>query len=465
MLKLTNTITGEPEIFTPADGATVRMYACGPTVYDFAHIGNFRTYVFEDVLRRHLRSKPWKLVHVMNITDIDDKIISRSIERGVRIEEYTAPYVEAFFEDSRKLRIERPDIITHATHYIDDMIRLVKQLLESGYAYKEGSSVYYRISQFPAYGRLSRLDKRELKVGARIDADEYDKEQPNDFVLWKALKDEREQGWDAPFGAGRPGWHLECSAMAMKELGPTLDIHCGGVDNIFPHHENEIAQSEAVTGRPFARFWIHGEHLLVEGEKMAKSKGNFFTLRDVIARGHDPLAIRFLLLSVQYRKQLNFTFDGLAQARASLARIKNFLFRLTTTALPGGKNAEAAQELAAAKEKFEAGLDDDLNTPQALAAVFDLISDCNAALDAGKVNEENRREILQWFEEVDRRLAIIPSLDALTERDESVEALIAERTQARRRRDFATADRIRRQLLDRGIVIEDTPEGTKWRRQ
>jgi len=384
MFRLTNTLTGATEVFTPADGSTVRMYACGPTVWNYAHIGNFRTYVFEDVLRRHLRSKPWKLVHVMNITDIDDKIIKTSIERGVDIKTYTTPYAQAFFEDSAVLRIDRPDIITYATDYIQEMIQLVARLLETGHAYREGDSIYYRISSFPAYGRLSRLDKRELKVGARIDADEYEKEQPNDFVLWKAPKDEREPRWNAPFGVGRPGWHLECSAMAMKNLGSTFDIHCGGVDNIFPHHENEIAQSEAVTGAPFVRFWVHGEHLLVEGEKMSKSKGNFYTLRDLLARDYNPLVIRYLLLSVQYRKQLNFTLDGLASAERSLARIKEFLFRLKTASLSSGPSAKVSDALSAAQAQFEAGLNDDLNTDQALAAVFELIRELNISLVGGR---------------------------------------------------------------------------------
>src|SRR5438876_1146001 len=339
MLKLTNTLTGTQEIFTPQDNITARMYTCGPTVYNFVHIGNLRTYVFEDILRRHLASK-WKLRHVMNITDIDDKIINRSIETGQDLKTYTAPYTKAFFEDCAKLRIEKPEIITPATDYIEEMIELVNRLLAASYAYREGDSIYFRIARFPNYGRLSKLDRRELKIGARIDADEYEKEEPRDFVLWKAPKDPREPRWQAPFGEGRPGWHLECSAMAMKHLGETLDIHCGGVDNIFPHHENEIAQSEAVTGHPFVRFWIHGEHLLVEGEKMAKSKGNFFTLRDLLDKGYDSLTIRYLLVSVRYRKQLNFTFDGLRDAKASLDRIKDFVFRLESAKLRPGSNTK-----------------------------------------------------------------------------------------------------------------------------
>jgi cysteinyl-tRNA synthetase len=315
---------------------------------------------------------------------------------------------------------------------------------------------------------LSRLDRRELKVGARIDADEYDKEQPNDFVLWKAPKDEREPRWSAPFGEGRPGWHLECSAMAMKHLGATLDIHCGGVDNIFPHHENEIAQSEAATGQPFARFWIHGEHLLVEGEKMAKSKGNFYTLRDLLAQGKNPQAIRYLLLSTQYRKQLNFTMDGLAQASNALGRIAEFVFRLKQSDLPAGSSA-ATEATARAAEAFEAGLDDDLNTPRALGALFELIRETNSALDQGTLKAGDRERILEWLEVVDDRLAIVPratSAAAISDADTAeIERLIAERQAARRNRDFAASDRIRQQLSDRGVIVEDTRDGMRWKRK
>jgi len=465
MLKLTNTLTGNLEPFSPDNGNTVRMYTCGPTVYDFAHIGNLRTFVFEDILRRHLRGKDWTLKHVMNITDIDDKIINKAIESGQDIKTYTAPYTEAFFKDCETLRIERPDIVTPATDYIPEMIDLVGRLIQSGYAYPEGESIYYRISRFPSYGRLSRLDKRELKLGARIDVDEYEKEEPRDFVLWKAPKHEKEPRWEAPFGTGRPGWHIECSAMAMKQLGETLDIHCGGVDNIFPHHENEIAQSEAVTGKPFARFWIHGEHLLVEGEKMAKSKGNFYTLRDLIDRGYDPLAIRYLLVSVPYRKQLNFTFEGLDAARSSLDRIKEFLFRLKSSKFKPGRNPAISAVLTTARKQLDAALDDDLNTAQALAAVFGLIKEGNIALTEGALEEENRSEILQWFEVVEQRLGIVPTVEALVQVDEKIDSLIAQRNEARRNRDFAKADRIKQELLDLDVIIEDTREGTKWRRK
>jgi cysteinyl-tRNA synthetase len=464
MLKLTNTLTGTQEEFLPHDGSTVRMYTCGPTVYNYVHIGNLRTYVFEDILRRHIRSK-WRLKHVMNVTDIDDKIINRAIETGQDIKSYTAPFTNAFFEDCEKLRIEKPEEVTPATEYIPEMIELVSRLLDKGYAYREGDSIYYRISRFPHYGRLSKLDKRELKVGARVDADEYEKEEPRDFVLWKAPKHEKEPRWTAPFGEGRPGWHLECSAMALKLLGETIDVHCGAVDLIFPHHENEIAQSEAVTGRPFVRFWVHGEHLLVEGEKMAKSKGNFYTLRDLIERGHDPLTIRFALLSVSYRKQLNFAFDALATAQASLQRIKEFMFRLNTARLTEGNNPEIASAVLDADREFEDALDDDLNTARALAAIFDLVRKCNTAVSESALRVDDRTQILTFFEKVDQRLAIIPPMEQLVQADQEVEALIAQRNEARRNRDFALADRIRQQLLDLGVSIEDTREGTKWRRK
>jgi len=467
MLKLTNTLTGKQEVFTPEDNETVRIYTCGPTVYNYVHIGNLRTYVFEDILRRQLASK-WKVKHVMNITDIDDKIINRSIETGVKLEAYTAPYTAAFFEDCEKLRILKPDIVTAAPDYIDEMKDLVSRLLESGHAYREGDSIYFRISSFPNYGRLSKLDRRELKIGARIDADEYEKEESRDFVLWKAPKDDREPRWRASFGEGRPGWHLECSAMAMKELGATLDIHCGGVDNIFPHHENEIAQSEAVTGKPFVRFWVHGEHLLVEGEKMAKSKGNFFTLRDLLEKGYEPLAIRYLLVSVRYRKQLNFTFDGLREAKAALNRIKEFVFRLKSANIQPGTNTKAAGALAKAREEFEAAMDDDLNTSAALGALFVLIGESNVALSENRLQEDDRAAILKFLAEIDDRLAIIPPMEELVQGDgdvEEIERLVARRSEAKANRDFAMADSIKKELNDRGILIEDTREGTRWRRK
>jgi len=463
MLKLTNTLTGNLETFNPQDNSTVRLYACGPTVYNFVHIGNLRTYVFEDVLRRHLASK-WKIRHVMNITDIDDKIIKNSIEAGKDLKSFTAPFTEAFFEDCAKLRIQKPETVSYATEHIPEMIDLVDRLIKNGYAYREGDSIYYRISKFGPYGRLSRLDKRELKVGARIDADEYEKEAPQDFVLWKAPKEPNEPRWPAPFGEGRPGWHLECSAMAMKYLGETLDIHCGAVDLIFPHHENEIAQSEAVTGHPFVRFWVHGEHLLVNGEKMAKSKGNFFTLRDLLEKGYDPLTIRYLLVSVRYRKQLNFTLDGLKEAKAALDRIKEFVFRLTDATLKAGRNDKVSAATKTARDDFEAALDDDLNTSGALGALFILIGECNVALASGELQEDNRTEILDLLKIVDERLAIVPPMEHSV-LDQEIDELVRKYTDARKNRDFALSDKIRQELLERGIVVQDTREGTKWRRK
>ena len=463
MLKITNTLSGELEEFAPADGKTVRLYACGPTVHNYAHIGNFRYFVFADILRRHIKSKGWEVHEVMNITDVDDKIIEKALAEGVDLRTYTEKYAEAFLEDSDLLGIERPEKIVRATDHIPDMVALVRALLEKDIAYKEGDSIYFRVSSFPGYGRLSGIDSRELKVGARVDVDEYDKESPQDFVLWKAPKLDNEPRWETDIGAGRPGWHLECSAMSMKYLGATFDMHCGGVDLVFPHHENEIAQSEAATGKPFVRFWVHSEHLKVEGQKMAKSAGNFYLLRDLIDKGFDPLAIRYLFVSVPYRKQLNFTFDGLHQAVQSIDRIKEFLFRLSSSQLAAGDDSAVARLIADARSQFDAALDDDLNTAVALAAVFDLIRAVNTALEAGTVREQNRVEIDAWFDEVDLRLGIVRRAEAGGADDSRVDRLIAERNDARASRDFARADEIRQQLTDMKVVIEDTKDGTRWR--
>jgi cysteinyl-tRNA synthetase len=465
MFKLTNTLTGTQEEFSPLDDSGVRMYSCGPTVHDFVHIGNFRTFVFQDVLRRHVKSKGWALRQVMNITDVDDKIIRKALAEGVDIQTYTEKYTTSFLEDSDKLGIERPEVIARATEHVPEMVALVKRLLDQGHAYREGDSIYFRISSFADYGRLARLDKSQLKVGARVEVDEYEKESPQDFVLWKAPKEEDEPSWDTEIGVGRPGWHLECSAMAMKYLGESFDLHCGGIDLIFPHHENEIAQSQAATGAPFVRFWVHGEFLKVEGEKMAKSTGNFYRLRDLLDKGFDPLAIRYLLVSVPYRKQLNFTFDGLHQASQSLGRIQAFLFRLKEMSIGPGESARLVEALNTARTQFESGLDDDLNTAQALAAVFDLIRACNTALDAGELLEDNRAAIGTWFVEVDRRLGIVPPAEESPDLDQEIEALIAQRTKARADRDFARADQVRQQLTDMNVIIEDTREGTRWRRK
>ncbi len=469
MLRLTNTLSGNLEEFVPSDGANARMYVCGPTVHDFAHIGNFRTFVFEDVLRRHLRSKGWKVTEVMNITDVDDKIIQKAIAEGVDIRTYTEKYTASFLEDSDTLGIERPEILARATDHIPEMVDLVQKLVDRGFAYREGDSIYFRISKFPGYGRLARLDTQELKSGARVEVDEYDKESPQDFVLWKAPKLEGEPRWETAIGTGRPGWHLECSAMAMKYLGTNIDLHCGGVDLVFPHHTNEIAQSEAATGRPFVRFWVHAQHLRVEGQKMAKSLGNFYRLRDLLDRGFSPLAIRYMFVSAPYSKPFNFTFAGLEQAARSIERIREFRFRLRSSTLPPLSSAAIREALAASREKFEAGLDDDLNTAVAMAALFDLIRAGNIAIDNQELGVDIRDEIESWIGEVDDRLGIIPPAGDAgagavdTQKESEVEDLIVQRNQARRERNFTRADEVRDQLAGMGVVIEDTPEGTRWR--
>src|SRR5882762_8855170 len=470
--RLYNTLTRKIESFSPEDGETVRTYACGPTVYKPAHLGNFRTFLFEDLLRRVIILRGWKIFQVMNLTDVDDKIIKAASERGISISQVTAPITKTFHADRAFLRIQDAGLYPKATDHIPEMIAIVERLIERKLAYKaDDGSVYYAIDKFKGYGKLSRLDTREVRTGARVIQDDYSKENAQDFALWKAARPEDEAtgaAWDSPWGRGRPGWHLECSAMAMKYLGETLDLHCGGVDLLFPHHENEIAQSEAVTGRPFVQFWIHGEHLLVDREKMAKSKGNFFTLRDLLEKGYDALTVRYLLVSVHYRKQLNFTFDGLKEAHAALDRIKEFLFRLNTAKLKPGNNPNVAAQLASAREQFEAALDDDLNTSGALGAIFVFIGESNVALAEGHLQQDNRAEITEWFKVIDERLAIIPQMEHPVQDDKEaaeIETLVRQRNEARKNRDFALSDKIRQELVDRGVLIEDTREGTRWRRR
>jgi cysteinyl-tRNA synthetase len=460
-----NTLTQKVEEFAPADGHTVRMYTCGPTVYNYVHIGNLRTFTFQDILRRWLKARGFALNHVMNITDVEDKIIRAAMEQQKTLREYTSVYEEAFLDDCAKLRLERPERLVRATEHIPEMVDAVEKLTEKGFTYSSDGSVYYRIAKFPEYGKLSKLDVTGMRAGARVDVDEYDKADARDFVLWKAKRN-GEPSWDAPMGDGRPGWHIECSVMAMKYLGETLDIHAGGIDLTFPHHENEIAQSEALTGKQFARYWMHSEHLIVEGQKMSKSLGNFFTLRDLLERGYKPEVIRYLLTSVPYRNKLNFTFDGLKAAATSIDRLRSFQLRLETDRFPSGDNDEIETRTRKALERFEASLDDDLNTAEALAAIFEYIRDTNSSMDAGEFKSGNLAATKKLFERFDSIFDVLrPSIDEGGITEAEIDALIAERTQVRKAKNFKRGDEIRAELLDRGVIIEDTKEGVRWKRK
>ncbi|MBZ5499928.1 MAG: cysteine--tRNA ligase [Acidobacteriia bacterium] len=462
MLTLHNTWTGKKEEFHPLEEGAVRIYTCGPTVYDYAHIGNFRTFVFQDLLTRYLRYRKYRVVHVMNITDVDDKTIRNAHEQGMSLKDYTAKYTEAFLEDARVLHIELPALLPRATDHIPDMVQLIRRLEEQGHTYRKDGSVYFSIASFPPYGKLSRKDFSGMQAAGRVDSDEYEKKDDvRDFVLWKARK-EGEDYWDTELGPGRPGWHIECSAMSMRYLGPTLDLHCGGVDLIFPHHENEIAQSEAATGQTFVRCWAHSEFLLVEGEKMAKSKGNYFTLRDLLAAGHAPEAIRYLLLSVNYRRQLNFTNDGLHQAEASVRRLEDFLQRMREKSGPGDPDPDSVASVEATRQKFIDALDDDLNTSAALAVIFDFVRSGYQRDEQGVLSGGDARTTVELLREVDRVLGVLRPQPELL--DAEIMKRIEERQGARRRRDFAEADRIRDWLLSQGIHLEDTKDGVRWKR-
>ncbi len=473
-LHLYNTLSGKVEPFAPSVNNVVRMYSCGPTVYDFGHIGNFRTFVAVDVLRRFLRQSGFKLNHVMNITDVDDKIIRNAAQQHQSIGEYTRKYEEAFLQDMRTLSLEQPERIVRATEHIRKMAEFIQALEQKGFAYRtDDGSYYYRIAKFPGYGKLSKKDFGGLEVGARVDVDEYEKDNARDFALWKAPK-EGEEFWDTPIGKGRPGWHIECSVMSMEYLGPSFDLHAGGEDLIFPHHENEIAQSEALTGQTFSRFWMHVRFLLMEGEKMSKSAGNFFTLRDLLAKGHKPSSIRYLLSSVPYRKQLNFTFDGLKQAANSVERLRNFKSRLETAQLPPGKNESVHKLAEEAMTGMRSGMEDDLNTAQALGAIFDMVRDANTIADKNELKQEDKPpllEALRQFHEIfpvlddkiDAAIQLAATPGALP--DAEVQRLVEERTAAKKARDFAKADAIRTQLLEAGIVVEDSRDGVRWKRK
>ena len=459
-----NTLTRKKEKFVPLEEGKVKIYTCGPTVYDYAHIGNFRTFVFQDLLRRWLEYRGFRVIQVMNITDVDDKTIRGARKRNIPLREYTDYYMKAFFEDIEALNLEKAEYYPRATEHIPEMVELIKRLMEKGYAYRgEDGSIYYDISKFKDYGKLSKLKIEELKPGARVKVDEYGKEEARDFALWKAWDEEDgDIFWETEIGKGRPGWHIECSTMAMKYLGETIDIHSGGVDLIFPHHENEIAQSEAATGKPFARYWLHSEHLLVEGKRMAKRYGNFYTLRDLIGKGYDPKAIRYLLMSTHYRQQLNFTFEGLEGAKGAVDRLTTFVRRLLE-ADGVGCDEEIKRLMTDVQKRFESAMDDDLNISVALAALFDFVRDVNKLMDENKLSRREAEEVYGLMMKFDKVLGVIGEIKAEEKLPPEAEELIKRREEARKAKDWATADRIREQLRAMGIILEDTPQGVKWR--
>ncbi len=462
-LNLYNTLTRRIEPFEPLDARQVRMYTCGPTVYHFVHIGNFRTFIFQDVLRRYLKYRGYPLTHVMNITDVDDKIIANAKASELPIGDYTERFTQAFLQDMKTLRIQQPEVMPRATDHIGEMVALVRRLDEKGITYARDGSIYFRIAAFPGYGKLSGVELNSGSSQSRIDSDEYGKENPSDFVLWKAHK-EGEECWDTELGSGRPGWHLECSAMGMKYLGESFDIHCGGVDLVFPHHENEIAQSEGATGKPFVKYWVHGAHLIVDGEKMSKSAGNFYTLRDLLDKGVDPSALRYLLQSVHYRRQLNFTFEGVEQARAAIRRVDDFLQKVREAPTEGiDENPDMTRKLGQARAAFEAAMDDDLNVSEALAALFELLKQANICLDCGDLGSVNRKQILRLFADANQIFDVF-QLEPTQLEDREILQLIEERLEARKNRRFQRADEIRDDLIKRGIILEDTKEGTRWKR-
>jgi len=490
-LRLFNTLSGQFDELTPSDGSTLRMYACGPTVYDYGHIGNFRTFLQVDILRRTLKLLGVNVLHVMNITDVDDKIIRNAAAKALPIGEYTASYTAAFLEDLGWLKVELPEKIARATDHIEQMVTLIQKLAENGAAYKaEDGSWYFRLAACPDYGKLSKKDLSGMEDGARVDVDEYEKDSARDFALWKAPKP-GETSWDTAIGPGRPGWHIECSAMAMEYLGENFDLHAGGEDLMFPHHENEIAQTECATHKPFARHWMHVRFLLVDGKKMSKSLGNFYTLRDLLLKGYKASAIRLALISVPYRHQLNFTFESLAEATAAIDRLRTFHQRLLAANLAEGSTEAMQQAAQKAHEEFVAAMANDLNTAEGRAPIFDLLRNANAALDKNEVLAEDRTAILKVLKAFDSVFAVIEDNDAEPTQqalawaeaedrlhqvsealivaqgfsDDDVQALVDERTLAKKQRNFARADQIRNELAEKGILIEDSKDGVRWKRK
>jgi cysteinyl-tRNA synthetase len=461
---LFNTLTRSKERFIPIEQGHVKMYTCGPTVYDYSHIGNMRAFIFEDLLKRWLEYRGFKVTHVMNLTDVDDRTIKAARTQGIPIKQAAEHFIQAFFEDLTTLRIEKADVYPKATDNIPEMVALVKKLIEKGYAYRsEDGSIYFNISKFKDYGKLARIQVSELKAGARVKVDDYEKEQASDFVLWKAWDPEDgDVFWNTEIGKGRPGWHIECSAMSMKYLGETFDIHCGGVDNLFPHHENEIAQSEAATGKEFVHYWLHNEHLLVEGKKMAKRLGNFFTVRDLIAKGYDPSAIRYLMISTHYRQQLNFTFEGLEAAKKTLERLANFVQRLLDVRIETS-NGRVQQLVEKVQNDFEEAMDDDLNISVALAHLFDFVRDVNNLLDNNLLNRVEAQKIHSMMLQFDKALGVIGEVKKEEKLSREAEELVRKREEARKAKDYKTADEIREQLKTMGIIIEDTGQGVRWK--
>jgi cysteinyl-tRNA synthetase len=490
-LRLFNTLTGQLDALEPADGKALRMYACGPTVYDYGHIGNFRTFLQIDLLRRFLRLSGVAVRHVMNITDVDDKIIRNAAADGIAIGDYTSRFVDAFFEDLESLRIERPEQIARATEHIAQMVELIEKLAATGAAYKvEDGSWYFKLKSFPEYGKLSKKDLSGMEDGARVDVDEYEKDSARDFALWKAPKP-GETSWDTAIGPGRPGWHIECSAMAMEYLGESFDLHCGGEDLMFPHHENEIAQSETATHKQFARHWMHVRFLLVDGKKMSKSEGNFYTLRDLLLKGYKASAIRLALISVPYRRPLNFTFDGLTDATNAIDRLRTFRSRLNAGKLLAGENPVLQEAAKKARAAYFEALANDLNTADALASVFELVRAANTAMDDEQLftadrdamlpvladfdavfdvledrDAEPTQRALAWAEREGRMSEVAPELIAAQSlTDAAIEALVVERTAAKKARNFARADQIRNELAEKGVILEDSKDGVRWKRK
>lgn len=476
-LQFFSTLTRQKEEFVPIEKGRVRLYTCGPTVYNYAHIGNFRTYLFEDLLRRYLKFRGYQVTQVMNITDVEDKIIRTAAQKGIELfqgstenlpeiiplDEITDPFIQAFHEDRHTLRIEDAEHYPRATRYIPQMVSLIQRIIDQGVCYESDGSIYFSIQKFPHYGCLSGHRIDEMKAGARVDQDEYEKEDARDFVLWKGRR-EGEAYWQTALGEGRPGWHIECSAMSMELLGETFDIHCGGEDNIFPHHENEIAQSECATQKRFVNYWLHSRHLMVEGRKMAKSEGNFFTLRDLVERGFDPVTIRFALLRQHYRDSLNFTFDGLKAAGEERRRWTDLLLRLDeiqgSEAVPLPSTRDLVQDI---EDRLIAAMDDDLNTPQAVACLHDLTTQANKRIDSGDLARGDAGLIREVFARWENVFGVI--IEDRGVLDSEIEALIEERISSRKAKNFKRSDEIRDHLQAIGIILEDTPQGTRWKRQ